>query len=885
MYKQISDYGIIGDLQSIALIGLDGSIDWMCLPHIDSPSIFGALLDDKKGGRFSITPVDEWDSAAEYIPGTNILQTRFRTRSGVMRITDFMPVCSCGREEMEEVNHELFRHVEILKGKMNIRVLFDPRLDYARAETRFIKQGNGVVAAGNDERLVLLSSCGINLHADTRMDEWSLSEGDDVWLHLRYGEEVSLELDVKKAEQALKDTESYWKGWLNISETGRTIDLGPYRNKIERSALVLKLLYYEPTGTIAAAATTSLPEEVGGERNWDYRYTWVRDTSFTLQALFNLGHLSETEGYIRWIENLLAEYGAGKMQIMYGLRGEEDLSEQELDHLDGYKGSRPVRIGNGAADQKQLDIYGELMDAALKLSDYAGKIDAGVWPFLQGVCDYVVEHWRDKDSGIWEVRGGPYEFVYSKVMCWVALDRGVTIAKRYGFPADLKKWRKTGDEIKEEVLAKGWSDEKKSFVQHYETDALDSSNLLIPILGFLPFSDPKVRSTVEATRRELSHDGFLYRYIGEDGLSGEEGTFLLCTFWLIDNLIARGRLEEAEGLIHQIEGAANHLGLFSEEYDVHWREALGNFPQAFTHIGYINSVIALQQAKQKIKGNERQKLPKTHMRLANKIVLNDGEPRQDIQPKEIAMHLKNSMNVLRGAFFDTKKGRVAYERMQKSQAYGEYLELSYTLKKMDLNELKSMEERIAFWVNLYNVIVIHGVVELGIRDSVKEVRNIFKRIQYQVGDMFFSPEDIEHGILRGNRRPPLSLFRVFKKSDKRLKFTIEEPDPRVHFALVCASSSCPPIGAYSAEHIDDELTVSGNAFLNGGGITLDKEKKIAVLSRIFKWYAADFGDTHADILKFIVPYLYDDEDRAFLIENAGLMKIDYQDYDWRLNRS
>ncbi len=884
MFKKISDYGIIGDLHSIALVGLDGSIDWMCLPHIDSPSIFGALLDDKKGGRFSITPLDDWDSVAEYVPDTNILQTTFRTGTGVMRITDFMPVCACGREEREDEGHELYRLVEVLKGEVRTGINFDPRFDYARSETGLREYENGMTAEGNNEVISLSCSRKAEITDDKRYTEWHLSEGDRVWLNLKFGSSIPDELDEKKAEKALSDTETYWKNWLNISETGRTIDLGPYKKMVERSALVLKLLYYEPTGTIAAAATTSLPEEIGGERNWDYRYTWVRDTSFTLQALFNLGHLSETEGYIRWIEKLLSEHGAGKMQIMYGLRGEEDLPEEELDHLEGYKGSRPVRIGNGAAEQKQLDIYGELMDAALKLSDYAGKIDAKIWPFLQGVCDYVVEHWRDKDSGIWEVRGGPFEFVYSKVMCWVALDRGIIIAKRYGFPADLKKWEKTGEEIKEEVLTKGWNDEKKAFVQHYETDILDASNLLIPILGFLPFSDPRVISTIEATRRELSRDGFLYRYIGEDGLSGEEGTFLLCTFWLIDNIIALGRLEEAEALIQRTKGIANHLGLFSEEYDVQWKESLGNFPQAFTHIGYINSVIALQQAKQKHTEYEDRELPKANILLANKIVLNDGEPRQDIPPKEIAVSLKNSMNVLRGAFFDTQKGRVAYERMKKSEAYRDYLELSYSLKNMDLNELKTVQEKTAFWINLYNVLVIHGVVELGIKDSVKEVRNLFRRIQYQVGDMFFSPEDIEHGILRDNRRPPNSLFRVFRKDDKRLAFAVNELDPRFHFALVCASSSCPPIGAYSAENIDEELTISGQAFLNGGGLELDKQRDRVSLSRIFKWYAGDFGSDQEERLSFIADYLYNDEDKEFLVENAEFLKIDYQDYDWRLNR-
>jgi len=885
MYRKINSYGIIGNLHSIALIGLDGSIDWMCLPHIDSPSIFGALLDDKKGGRFAISPSDDWDSVAEYIPDTNILVTKFRTRKGFMQVTDFMPVPFGGEEELEEEEHELYRLVEVTRGEVDVGLVFEPRFDYARAGTSIEKAYGGVAARGNDERIFLSCTHDVDVKGDRAEKRWRLSDGDRVWLHLTYGSEEPSEIDPRGAEKDLRETEEYWRSWLRRGETGRTVDLGPYQGMVNRSALVLKLLYYNPTGTIAAAATTSLPEEIGGERNWDYRYTWVRDTSFTLQALFNLGHLSETQGYLRWIERLLSEHGAEDMKIMYGLRGEECLPEQELLHLDGYKGSRPVRIGNGAAMQKQLDIYGEIMDAALKLSDYVGKIDTGLWPFLRNICDYVVIHWQEKDNGIWEVRGGPYHFVYSKVMCWVALDRGITIARRYGFPADLETWQEARSQIKEDVLNRGWNEKKQAFVQHYDTDALDSSNLLIPILGFLPFDDPKVVSTIEVTQRELGHDDFLYRYATEDGIPGGEGTFLFCTFWLIACLVALERLEEAETLLHRMEGTVNHLGLFSEEYDVNWKEALGNFPQAFTHIGYINSVIALRQAKERIAvEREHEEVPHQRLLLSNRIVLNDGEPPQDIPSREIAVRLKNIMNTLRGAFFDTKRGRVAYERMRKSEVYRECVELSYTLKKMNLKDLISRDEQLAFWINLYNVIVIHGVIELGVRDSVKEVRNFFKRIQYRIGDMLFTPDDIEHGILRGNRRPPNSLFKLFRGRDPRLSSIIKPIEPRIHFALVCASSSCPPIEVYTAEGLDKELTIAGETFLNGGGVKIHRERNLVSLSRIFKWYEQDFGKNEVEVLGIIAPYLYKSEDREFIEENTTDIKVTYQDYDWRLNR-
>lgn len=882
MYKKISDYGIIGNLQTVALVGLDGSIDWMCLPFIDSPSVFGALLDDKKGGRFSIFPKNEWDSTAEYLEGTNILRTRFRTRGGVLQLTDFMPIAAEGNSQAKQ---ELYRMLEVLEGEVAVRILFEPCFNYARSLPSLQLFENGIAATDGKETITL-SFSGFQKKEDRASETaWTLRKGDKECLKLDYGPGEPERVVVGKAEELLRDTEIYWQNWLKRSETGRAIDLGPYKNMVDRSALVLKLLSYEPTGAIAAAASTSLPEEIGGERNWDYRYTWVRDTSFTLQALFNLGHMAEMEGYLRWLKKLLSEYGADRLQIMYGLRGEEELPEEELTHLDGYKGSRPVRIGNSAASQRQLDIYGELLDAALKLSDYVGKIDEGLWPFLRDICDYAVDHWSDRDSGIWEVRGGSYQFVYSRVMCWVALNRGMIIAKRYGFAADLEKWESTAAAIKKQVIEKGWNEKKQAFVQHYETDALDASNLLIPILGFLPYDDHRVHLTLEATIRELGHNGFLYRYKGDDALSGKEGVFLLCTFWLIDNLIALERIDEAEQLLHRIENTANHLGLFSEEYDMVWKEPLGNFPQAFTHIGYINSVIALCRAR----GAKRRELEEEPSRKGGfftyKILLNSGEPLADIPSAEVGGRLRSSMNILRGAFFDTPKGRVAYEKMRASDAYEEYLELSYTLKNMDIGSLKSREEKIAFWVNLYNVIVIHGVIELGIRDSVKEVFNFFRRIEYQVGELLFSPEDVEHGILRNNKRPPGALMRMFKKSDPRIKLAVDPIEPRIHFALVCASSSCPPIDIYTAEKLDEELDIAARTFLNAGGIAINRKKHRVSLSRIFKWYAGDFAAANADRIRFIARFMNEPADREFLLEHAEELKTAYQDYDWRLNRN
>jgi GH15 family glucan-1,4-alpha-glucosidase len=902
MYRKISDYGIIGNLRTVALIGQDGGIDWFCFPYIDSPSVFGALLDEKQGGRFVVQPKDEFDSVTHYVPQTNILTTRFRTRNGVMTLTDFMPVSMAQSKEKEEQRHTLYRLIEIDKGEVDVRVLFEPRFDYARSETEFSGIKHGVRAEGGGKSLALVSTEPLNLGRERATALWSLRAGDKVCLRLGSTGEQPVctqqdfrRVDFEDAVAILKETEEYWRSWLGKSETGRTFPRVRSREMLERSALVLKLLFYGPTGTIAAAATTSLPEEIGGVRNWDYRFTWIRDASFTLQALFNLGHVSETEGYLKWLQSILEEGGRPRsLQIMYGLRGDRDLEEKELSHLDGYKGSRPVRIGNGASGQRQMDIYGELMDAALKLADYTGKITADQWPMLRDVCEYVTENWMVKDSGIWEVRGGPWDFVYSKVMCWVALDRGLTIAERYGFHADTEKWRNTMAQIRAEVLEKGYNKEKQSFVQHYETDALDSSNLLIPILGFLPFDNAKVVSTVEATMNQLSQDGLLYRYRSEDGLEGGEGTFILCAFWLVECLGRMGRIDEAENLVTRLERTANHLGLFSEQYDVTWREALGNFPQAFTHIGYINAAMTLMTAKEK---RVRAEVPHERARtsgpldsvrkrlFATHVLLNEGDEREGVDERRVALRMRETMNLLRGAFFDTDRGRVAYELMKGSDMYRDYALLARSLQRFDPSSLETREQKIAFWVNLYNVLVIHGVIELDIRDSTKEVRRFFRRIRYGIHGMEFTPDDIEHGILRGNKRPPYGLSRVFDHDDPRLSHCIDPIDPRIHFALVCASSSCPPIDVYKAESLDAELTQAGKSFLKGGGLSLYMDEGRVRLSRIFKWYGTDFADEKSERLRALAKFLYDPTEREYVTKNANNLRVEYQEYDWRLNRS
>lgn len=888
MVKRIGDYGIIGNSRTAALVGNDGSIDWLCLPFLDSSSVFAALLDQGKGGRFAVSPAQPFDSTSLYRPGTNILETSFRTAAGRLRLTDFMAVDASAEEILQDQTQRLYRCAEVMAGEIEIVLRFAPRFDYARRQTHLEIADGVVIARGDDERLALLASRpGMKRDGGEATGHWRLAAGEKIWFLLCGEEDIPSALKPEGAEEALGRTERYWHDWLKRSETGEDFDFGPFRNMVERSSLVLKLLEFAPTGAMAAAATTSLPEEIGGERNWDYRFSWIRDAALTVEALFNIGHLAEMEKYLKWLEKFICESGSA-LQVLYGLRGETEVPEKTLPHLSGYKGSRPVRIGNGAYDQKQLDIYGEIMDAALRLSNYAGKIEFSMWPFFRSICDTVVESWQEKDSGIWEVRGGPYHFVYSKIMCWVALDRGLTIARRYGFPGDFNRWGACREEIRREVLERGWNEDKRAFVQHYETDALDAANLLLPFYGFLAYDDPRMLSTVEAIQKELTVDGYVYRYRTEDGLAGGEGVFLVCSFWLVDNLIGQGRLEEAMVTLLRLEKTANRLGLFAEEYDPFWDEPLGNYPQAFSHIGYINSVFALCRARksqEQVPGKTLAETAAQKLLVTQRFLLNEGSPEGEGTPENIIRDLKHKMNTLRGAFFRTAEGRVAYEEMAASALFREYVEGSRHLQRFDPSVLKDRHDRLAFWINLYNVMVIHGVITLGIRDSVKEVTRFFRRICYKIGGMEFSADDIEHGILRSNHRYPNSLFHPFDKGDPRRNLVIEPVDPRIHFALVCASSSCPPIEIYSADRLDHDLEVSGKTFLNSGGVRIDQEAETVWLPQVFNWYGEDFGKTDEEHLLFISPYLYREEDRRFLEEKAKSLKVKYQPYDWRLNRT
>ncbi len=595
-YLPIGDHGIIGDLHTVALVGIDGTIDWYCTPRFDSPSVFASILDVDRGGYWQVAPVEPETVKQLYFPDTNVLITRFLSREGVVEVIDFMPIA---RTPAEQHEHRLVRRVVGIRGEVRMRVAVEPRFDYGRcAHTTSVDETGAVFEPeASVAGVALFSRVPLERTEHGVQAEFTVGANDTVSFvaqTLQPGERPRY--SERAVREHFKQAVGFWANWVAHSRYQ-----GRWREMVNRSALTLKLLTYAPTGAIVAAPTTSLPEQLGGERNWDYRYTWIRDAAFTLYGLLRLGFTEEAGTFMDWLIARIRESkgrGEGPLQIMYGIDGRAELPEEELTHLEGYRGSSPVRIGNGAATQLQLDIYGELLDSVYLFNKYGTPLYHDAWIAITDVINWVCDNWDRPDEGIWETRGGRKDFTYSRLMCWVAIERALRIARFRGLPSDLIRWTVERDDIYHQIMERGWNEKRGAFVQSYGSDVLDASILLMPLTKFIAPTDPRWMSTLDAIGEELVSDSLVYRYNVEaspDGLRGDEGTFSICSFWYVEALTRAGRLDEARLAFAKMLTYGNHLGLYAEEIGP-TGGLLGNFPQAFTHLSLISAAVNLDRA-------------------------------------------------------------------------------------------------------------------------------------------------------------------------------------------------------------------------------------------------------------------------------------------------
>jgi GH15 family glucan-1,4-alpha-glucosidase len=589
--RSIADYALLGDCQGAALVALDGSVDWWCPARFDAPSVFARLL-DPDAGHWSIRPREEWTVTRRYVEGSMVVQTEFSTPGGVLRLTDALALGAGerGHQIGTASPHLLVRQVEVVRGEVEIDFELAPRLEYGLVTPQLTATAGGVELGGGAERLTVTGDRPLSIEKGTVTARFGLREGESAVFALRHRAAVQPPSAALDGRAALADTVAGWQSWTEMHQSYQ----GAYREQVMRSGLVLQALTYRPTGAVIAAATTSLPEKVGGSANWDYRFGWLRDGSFTLKALWVAACPDEGQRFFDWMATSTGSVGEGQVPVMFGAGGERDLTEHQLDHLAGFAGSRPVRVGNDAWTQKQLDVLGEVLECAWVLRDQLGELSPSTAAFLRSLADRAAATWQEPDAGIWEGREGDRDYLTSKVMCWVALDRAIKLADRLGEDSDITRWESAREEVRAAILERGWSEKAQAFTGAFDSDNLDAGVLLLPIVGFLPGDDERVVATLDAIERDLSEDALVQRWTG----SGDEGAFIICSYWLAAGRAMAGQVDRAKEIFETVTGYANDVGLLSEEIDLQDKVLIGNFPQALSHIGLVNAAWAITQAEE-----------------------------------------------------------------------------------------------------------------------------------------------------------------------------------------------------------------------------------------------------------------------------------------------
>lgn len=869
--KKIGDYGVIGNGAAAALVGRDGAIDWLCLPQIDSESVFAALLDPQRGGAFTVEPPgrwqEDWDTAQSYIEGTNVLRTRFRTRGGEVELTDFMPIGSSS----ENTIPYLVRRITGIHGDTRLRITVSARLRYARVAVTWQQQTACAWSLhGDDGTYSITTSSPVHWHED--QTSVAIGAGETFWIAFGAEQQRSTTADI---EAHLNTTIDYWRRWISHRHPDDRRAHSTWRQQLVRSDLLLALLQSPATGAIYSAITASIPRTLYGMRACDGRYEDVFACALYVEALLGFGHVDAAQQYLL---HAIARLPSPRT-LLHAPRS------VALDHLSGYRGT-PAAVQSEAVAQCDYTTVGFLLDAALLLSRHGVPIERSLWEQLQPLVDFAAQTWPHPDLGYATSSLGPRHFTLSKLLWWMALDRGVKLAQRYGYPGDVDWWKEQRQAVRDTIITQSYRADKGLFAMHPDSDEIDPALLLLPITGFLPADDPRVKRTLAAIELVVRGAQESNRSSEEVDVAVEPHFHNLFPYWHVNCLILQQRFDDAEERLRLLHTTSNHLGLFGEHFDGLFREINGNFPAGRVHAAYAVTVMNFFNGLNRL---QRSEPPAPERRLGMVFRSHLLNPVSDqtngsaLSPSHDAdQMLQQALNELRREFYDAHEQTLEYARIRGTQSYQRFRDAITALREFDPLVLESDAHRLVFWLNVFNAAVIHGIVELGLTRSVRDVPLFFDRIQYKIGRFLFTPSDIEHGILRANAPPPGKRRNKFIQKDPRCRLGPGSCDLRVHFAMFRGTRSAPYLDVYILDRLESMLNDAARVSVNAAAQVV-KKKRTLLLPEQIAWYRQDFPQENTQFVSYLSRFFNDPEVVEWLGENAHRVNIEYQSFDWRLN--